>query len=184
MLSAAKAEAKAAREGYRRPVLRPGEIFNPATGEIFTGCVTIGGLAASLGVTTDCLTDEMERLGMVNRVLDYREVPMVCEPAFRKPRYFHTPAPTKNATEQGLALSIKAKRDYRTYRILLIAPQGQDAIRAAFRKPVKPPKRTDRNKEVIARLHNAGRSPAEIVSLAAIPKRTVFRYLKAIRQAA
>lgn len=184
MLAAAKAEAKAAREDTKRPVLKPGEIFNPVTGEIVTGCVTIGALAASLGVTTDRLTNELERLRMVNRVLDYRDVPMICEPALRKPRYFHTPAPTKEATERGLALSISGKRQGRTYTLLLITPKGQDAVRTAFRKPAEPPKRTDKNREVIARLHDAGSSPAQIVAITAIPRRTVFRYLKAIRQAA
>jgi hypothetical protein len=126
----------------------------------------------------------MVRLGMVNRVLDCRDVPMICEPAFRKPRYFHTPAPTKEATERGLALSISAKREDRTCTLLLITPKGHDIIRSGFRKPIEPPMRTDRNRAVVARLHVAGKSPAEIVSLTTIPKRTVFRYLKAIRHSA
>jgi hypothetical protein len=60
--------------------LAPGEIYNPRTGEIATDCLSIKKMAEELGITSHKLTDEMERQGLVKRVLDFKEVPMICNP--------------------------------------------------------------------------------------------------------
>jgi DNA-binding CsgD family transcriptional regulator len=161
--------------------LAPGEILNPTTGEIITDCLSIKNLAVSLGVTSHRLTDEMERQGLVNRVLDVKEVPMVSDPAFRKPRYFHTPQVRKEAVADGLVITIKVqrKRD-----LILITPKGQDLLRERLNERRKPISKHEERRKTIVALAAEGKTAAQIAGLTQLPRSTVFRHLKEIRQAA
>lgn len=160
----------------------PGEIVNPVTGEIVAGCLTVGRLAELLSVTTDKLTDVLERLQLVQRVLDYREVPMVCMPAARKPRYFLTPRATCYGIELGLVVPVAAYRDRALRTIILITPCGQEKLRlAAGAESEIPPSKPDGRRRAIERLMRAGHSQAEIVRLTQLPRQTVSRHVRALR---
>jgi len=161
--------------------LAPGEILNPITGEIITDCLSIKNLAAELGITSHKLTDQMERQGLVNRVLDVKEVPMVCDPALRKPRYFHTPQVTHEAVADGLVIAIKVQR---RRDLILITPKGRDLLREALGDgptAISKPKKTRRT---IMALAGDGKTASEIINQTRLPRSTVFRHLKEIRKAA
>lgn len=161
---------------------KPGEIANPITGEIVTDCLSIGRLAELLKVTTDKLTDIMDRLGLVQRVLDYREVPMVCMPAVRKPRYFLTPAVTRCGIEAGLVVPIETYRDDALRAIILITPRGQEKLRqAAGGKSETAQSKPDERRKAIEKLMRAGHSQVEIVRFTQLPRQTVFRHVRALR---
>ncbi|UWU21089.1 hypothetical protein N2601_17855 [Rhizobium sp. CB3060] len=163
---------------------QPGEIANPITGELVTGCLSIGRLAASLGITTDQLTDEMERLQLVHRVLDFREVPMIIDPALRKPRYFQTPEASPKGIEKGLVIPIETHLGGGQFRtMIVITPQGQALLGRAGRNEKRPEKKIDQKRCLIEELMAAGHRQAEIVRMTSFPKQTVSRYVKAIRLA-
>lgn len=161
--------------------LSPGEIYNAANGEIYSGCLSIKNLAGSLGVTSDKLTDEMERLGLVHRVLDYKEIEMICDPRLKKPQYFHTPMVTATAAKDGLALAILTERNR---KFILITRKGQDLLTEAVVGNAPPQKTTQRRRQTILTLVNEGKSAAEIINLSGLPRSTVFRHLKELREAA
>lgn len=188
MLAAAKREATARRHGVHMSHRKPGEIVNPTTGEVVTGCITIGKLASSLGTTTARLTDLMEQRGLVHRVLTWKHVPMICHPGYRKPDYYLTPEATPAAVFAGQVVQIKGQwgldRKGAHRSMILITPLGQERIRNAFLPPTGEPKATQVRRESIERLHRQGRTPAEIVRTTGIARRTVFRHLDVLRKAA
>lgn len=164
---------------------KAGEIVNPMTGEIVTGCLTVGKLARKLGITTAKLTDQMVRKGLVQRVLSYREVPMVCERSFRKPDYHLTPDPLPSAVEAGLLIPIKgrwnAERSGPIRTMILVTPKGQKLLSSSQLAKDTPRKKVDVQREAIHRLYRDGRSPTAIADLTGIPRRTIFRRLADIR---
>lgn len=164
---------------------KAGEMVNPITGEIVTGCMTVGKLAGKLGITTAKLADQMVRKRLVQRVLSYREVPMVCERSFRKPDYHLTPDPLPSAVEAGLLIPIKgrwnAERSGPIRTMILVTPKCQKLLTSSQLAKDKPRKRLDVQREAIHRLYRDGRSPTDIAGLTGIPRRTVFRRLADIR---
>ncbi|MDQ1196367.1 winged helix-turn-helix domain-containing protein [Agrobacterium sp. SORGH_AS 787] len=190
MLTKAKQEAYARRGGFFIAGRKPGEIVNPETGEVATGCVTIGSLAETLGITTPQLTDHMEQCGIVDRVLTRKEVPMQCNPFFRKPDYYRTPVAAPAAVRAGLVVQIVGRWGKGGTGIprplILVTSKGQDFVRQVFAQTTDlaevPGHRIRR--ESITRLHREGRGASEIVRLTGIPRRTVFRHLGELRKAA
>lgn len=160
---------------------RPGEIANPITGEIVTECMTIGRLADALTITTDKLTDAMVFLKMVHRVLDHREVPMISQPAARKPIYFLTPKATRYGIEEGFVIPIKAGRDLRLREVLLITPEGQGRLRDAVWRVVVPQSRAKSRRSAIMGLLGVGYCQADIAKMTGIPRQTVSRLVRAGR---
>ena len=160
---------------------KPGEIANPITGEIITDCLTIGRLAELLAVTTDKLTDMLVGIGAVQRVLDHREVPMVCMPAVRKPRYFLTPEATRSGIEDGLVIPVAVYRDGALRGVILITPWGQERLRPIAGIESETPRRgPEERRIVIEKLMRAGHSQAEIVRLTQLPRQTVSRHVRAL----
>lgn len=188
MLTAAKLEATVRRHGVHMCHRKPGEIINPTTGEVFMGCVTIGNLASSLGTTTARLTDLMERHDLVHRVLTWKLRPMICNPGHRKPNYYLTPEATPAALQAGLLAQIigqwGAGRTGSLRPMILVTPEGQRIVRVAFSLPVKPTNAIHARRKSVEHLHRQGRTPAEIISMTGIARRTVFRHLGEIRKAA
>lgn len=189
MLAAAKQEAKSRTNGFYVADRKPGEIVNPVTGEIITDCVTIGNLAASLGITTARLTDLMEQRGLVHRVLTCKYVPMICHSDYRKPYYYHTPEATPEAVRAGLVAQITgqwgAGRKGALRLMILVTPEGQRLMQSLFSTPTDTPVKAKLvRRESVERLHRQGRTPSEIVSMTGISRRTVFRHLGEIRKAA
>lgn len=161
--------------------LAPGEIYNPRTGEIVTDCLSIKKMAEELGITSHKLTDEMERQGLVNRMLDFKEVPMICNPLVRKPRYFHTPAVTDWAVEEGLALEIPTER---RQKLILITPKGQERLKEAIANKEPSGPKVEPKRQTIQALARGGKTASDIVNLTGFPRSTVFRHLKELQEAA
>ncbi len=191
MLAKAKQEANTRRDDFFMPNRTPGEIVILETGESVTDCVTIGTLAETFGITTARLTDLMEQRGIVHRVLTWKDVPMLCNPVFRKPYYYRTPEAAPSAVRAGLVVQIKGRWGEggrgMTRVMILITPKGQEVLRQAFFTPTASPPTTPRHyqrRERIDRLHRAGRTASEIVQLTGIPRRTVFRHLGELQKAA
>jgi len=190
MLANAKQEVNARRGGFFVADRTPGEIMNPETGEIVTNCVTMGKLAETLGITTARLTDLMEQRGLVHRVLTWKEIPMRCNPFFRRPEYYRSPEATPTAIRAGLVVQIVGRWGERGTGIprpmILITPKGQELIRKTFASTTEVPEAAPYRlrRESINRLHREGRSASEIVRLTGIPRRTVFRHLGELRKAA
>lgn len=188
MLAAAKQEANARMGGFYMAGRKPGEIVNPAKGEIISGCITIGKLAKTLGTTTAHLTKLMERDGLVHRVLTWKEVPLWSNPFLRKPDYYRTPEAAPAAIRAGWVVQIKGRwgtgRKGPLRSMILVTPKGQCMVRGAFLLPVKPTSAIHSRRESVERLHRQGRTPTEIVSMTGIARRTVFRHLGEIRRAA
>ena len=169
---------------------RPGEVVNPVTGEVVTACVTIGKLATSIGTTTVSLTDEMERLGLVQRVIRWKEVPMVLAPLRRKPRYFMSPETVPAAVDACLVIPKTAPDSGGVRRtMILVTPEGQEVVRKSLIVAEecdgdKPVSKTAIGRAEVALLHREGKAVSEIVSATGLSRRTVFRRLHGIRNAA
>lgn len=112
--------------GYKVHERERGEIFNPVTGEFITGCITIGKLAAELGMASRDFHARLEALGIVHGVLDWKDVPMLCQPLLRRPEYFHRYRLTPMALEESIGVTIAS--DERPMDLL--TPDGQRFIRA------------------------------------------------------
>lgn len=113
--------------GYKVLGRERGEIFNPATGEFITGCITIVKLASELGMTANDFHIRLEALGIVHSVLDWKDVPMLCQPLLRRPEYFHRYRLTPMALEESLGLTIATSGNQ---PMDLITPDGRRFIRA------------------------------------------------------
>lgn len=193
-LTAAKREYRNEREGCANfpdgfvPNRQSGEIVNVETGEVFTDCTTIGQLAETLGTTTAKLTDTMEALGLVDRVLTWKMVPMILFDEARKPQYYHTPEATDHALAKGLLVQVKG-RWWKGGRgcprtMVLITPKGREVLERAYVPVPQVVPHYRQRREWISSLIEEGRSASEIVRITGIPKRTVFRHLAVTRQAA
>ncbi|NLS01989.1 hypothetical protein HGP14_01215 [Rhizobium sp. P32RR-XVIII] len=176
----AEAEGREHLRDYRGR--RPGEIVNPITGEIATGCLTSAKLANASGMTSPKLTDHMEALGLVHRVLAWKSVSMVCAPELRKPQYYHKPEASRWAVENGYCIPIKITRSigFETQRLemLLVTPEGQRYI---TQRTVK---KAGKVGHVVGQLLEQGRSQAEIVELTGYSKQLVNYHTKKLQKAA
>lgn len=167
-----------------------GEIINPITGEFVTGCLTISKLANAIGMTTSKLTDLLERVGLVHRVLAWKGVPMVTVPEFRKPQYFQTPAATRSAVEADLLIPVKMFLDGAVTEMILVTRRGQLLVEHEVSKQEMldrqemPENKVDSKRATIADLLRQGHSQAEIVRRTSLPKQTVSRHVRAMREAA
>lgn len=168
---------------------KPGEFANTATGEVFTGCVTIGKLAETMGVTTDHLTIRMEQEGFVERVLAWKGVPMICARHHYKPRYFMTPQVAHGAVENGHLIPVRFRMgEGKPHTMILVTPEGRIAVQAACGRAedhtATSSGKAKIQRETVLNLHRGGMSPSEIVSISGISRRTVFRRLHELRHAA
>ncbi|MEQ1952646.1 hypothetical protein [Mesorhizobium sp. CN2-181] len=111
---------------------KPGEIVNPQTGELMSPCLTVGRFATELGTTTRGLYVKLEALGVVHRVLSWKDVPTITAPATTKPEYFHRHTLTPWALAEGHGVVIKA-RDGQPMELL--TPRGQAFIREGLSGP-------------------------------------------------
>lgn len=163
-----------------------GEIINPLTGEIVTGCLTISKLSDQLGVSSQKVTDALEKIGAVVRVLTTKEVPMICAPEVTKPRYERVPQATSEGVENGLVIPITFDHGGRKTQCVLITPEGQAAVRVAVTDEVKvigrKPRKVETKMQVIFELLAAGHSQASVVRQTGWPKQTVSRLVKTIRR--
>ena len=156
----------------------PGEIVNPITGEVVSDCLTIAKLSASLGMTSSELTDKLEAMGYVNRVLKTNDVPMVCDPVRTKPCYYHSPEAAQGAIAAGLVVPLTVRRNGIDMYLILITPEGQRRIRETVTVKRSSPARVDARRKAVADLLRRGHSQSAIVHETGIPKQTVSRIAK------
>lgn len=165
-----------------------GEIINPLTGEVVTGCLTISKLSDQLGLSSQKVTDALEKIGAVVRVLTTKEVPMICAPEVTKPRYERVPQATREGVEDGLVIPITFDHAGRKTQCVLITPEGQAAVRAALTEQMKTkdpkPRKVEAKTQVIRELLAAGHSQASVVRQTGWPKQTVSRLVKTMEQRA
>lgn len=172
-------------EGVRR---KPGEIVNPVTGEIVEGCLSLGKSAAALGITTQRLSKLMERVGIVHRVLSWKDIPMLANPALRRPQYFETPVAIPSAIAGGFLIPIPMRERGAVSEMILVTPKGlamlEDELRKEKAAEARPPTRPEARRRTVHRLFQQGRSQSEIVRKTGIPKQTVSRIVGQIKSAA
>lgn len=159
-----------------------GEIINPLTGEIVTGCLTISKLSDQLGLSSQKVTDALEKIGAVVRVLTAKEVPMICAPEVTKPRYERVPQATSEGVEGGLVIPITFDHGGKKTQCVLITPEGQAAVRTALTEQMKTKgpklKKVETKTQVIRELLAAGHSQASVVRQTGWPKQTVSRLVR------
>lgn len=160
---------------------KPGEIVNPLTGEIITGCLTVSKMADRLSVSPQQVADVLEKAGAVVRVLRTKEVPMIRAPEFTKPRYEQTPEVTRDGVEDGLVIPLMFKHGGRLTQCILLTPAGQEAVKAALqakRSASAKGGKVETKARRIGELLDAGLSQAAIVRETGLPKQTVSRIVK------
>ena len=176
----AKEEGWSHIRGHRK--WKPGEIVNPITGEIVTDCLSIAKLAEKAGMTSSKLIDHMETLGTVHRVLDIRQVPMVCAPELQKPRYDRKPEATCWAVEEGYRIPIKVNRsvgmEVKRISMILITPEGQRYVTQRFGK------KAGKAGQIVGHLFSEGKSQAEIVQLTGYTQQLVSYHTRRLQKAA
>jgi DNA invertase Pin-like site-specific DNA recombinase len=162
-----------------------GEIINPMTGEVVTGCLTISKLSIQLGLSAQETAKLMEKAGCVARVLRTDEVPMICDPTQTKPRYYHTPEVTYFGMMEGLAVQIIVRHHGKRKPCILITPHGQETMRAlmADRGQIAKPDdgKVALKRRLIGELLAARHSQAAIARATGLPKQTVSRIAKTIQ---
>ncbi|MER9852578.1 MULTISPECIES: winged helix-turn-helix domain-containing protein [unclassified Mesorhizobium] len=164
---------------------KPGEIVNPLSGQRTADCLTIHRLAKAVRLSPHKLTDLLVRLGLVHRVLACKDVPMVKVPEFVKPQYYHTPELTRYAVKANLAIPIKMVRNGVVKEVILVTRRGQLLVENAIKKSARAPVRNvDRRRASIAHLLRQGHSQAEISRRTSLPKQTVSRHVRSLRDAA
>ncbi|MDW9622912.1 winged helix-turn-helix domain-containing protein [Sinorhizobium meliloti] len=179
----AKAEGWDHIRGYRG--WKSGEIVNPITGEIVTNCLTVAKLSTEIDMTSHKLIDLMETLGLLHRVLAWRNVPMICVPGHLKPQYYHKPEATRWAIEEGYCIPITVDRavgfEQKRFEMILITPEGQKLIAA---KVAPPKERKAKVSQIVSHLLRAGRSQAEIAKLTGYSQQVVSYHAKKLQMAA
>ena len=141
---------------------KPGEIINPKTGEVVTGCLTVAKFAETVAMSTRTLIGHLKTLGLLHDVLDWKAVPMVQAPDLAKPEYSHRAGLAPWALESGYGVTIatgaNSARSGRGMQVKcdLLTPEGQRFVveqleaEAAQRTPPKA-KTLDRVREIIER---------------------------------
>lgn len=167
---------------------KPGEIVNPVTGELVKDCLSLRKSAETFGITTQKLTRLMERAGLVHRVLSWKDVPMLTNPALRRPQYFKTPAAIPSAIAAGFLVPIPSRRRGAIAEMILVTPKGLAMLEGEWRKEkdteARTLTRTEARRMTVHQLMQQGRSQSEIVRRTAIPKQTVSRIVRQIKSAA
>lgn len=128
------------------------------------------------------MTDALEKIGALVRVLTTKEVPMICAPEVTKPRYEHVPQATREGVEDGLVIPITFDHGGRKTQCVLITPEGQAAVSAALTEQMKiegpKPRKVETKTQIIRELLAAGHSQASVVRQTGWPKQTVSRLVK------
>lgn len=186
-LTAAEVMGESARykAGPYRPILARGEIFNPVTGEIVTGCLS---LSKALDVLRERhgidaavrkLIPVLERKGLVEYRLAWRFVRMVTVSTARKPEYRHDAVATRAATGDGLLITIDYGRGGEKLVRTLVTPDGLAFLAELLKAPagtVKKPRARDTVRALLAE----GRTQAEIVRLSGMSKQAVSYHTRSI----
>lgn len=174
-------------QGHRFPYAserESGELINPLTGEIVTGCLTISKFSDELNLSSQKVTGALDKIGAVVRVLTTKEVPMTCTPYLTKPRYETVPQATREGVEEGLVIPINFEHGNRTMQCVFVTPQGQTAVRAVLadllKTRVSKPSKVEPKKQVIRELVAAGHSQASVVRQTGWSKQTVSRLVKSM----
>ncbi|ESZ47998.1 hypothetical protein ACYG9R_02970 [Mesorhizobium sp. RSR565B] len=163
---------------FARPLLARGEIFNPITGEIVTGCLSLSKALDALrerhGIDTTVrkLIPLLERKGLVERHLAWRMVPMVTDPTARKPEYRHDAIATRAAVGDGLLISIHYGHKEENWVRTLVTLYGLEFLARLLKTPavtVKKPKARDTVRALLAE----GKTQAEIVRSSGMSKQAV-----------
>lgn len=168
------------REFPRVAQRRAGEIINPLTGEVVTGCLTASKLSGELGLSSRKIYDQLEKAGAVARVLRARDVPMICAPWLTKPMYEHVPEVTCAGVEDGLVIPITFIHGGRETQCILITEKGQAVVSAALAgktSEVRAPGKMETKKQIIRELLALGHSRAEVMRQTGWPKQTVSRLI-------
>ena len=170
---------------FTRPLLARGEIFNPTTGEIVTGCLSLSKALDILrerdGIDTTVrkLIPILERKGLVEHRLAWRMVPMVTNRMARKPEYRHDAIATRAAMADGLLISIHYGQKGENWVRTLVTPDGLAFFARLLKAPaatVKKPKARDTVRALLAE----GRTQAEIVHLSGMSKQAVSYHARSI----
>ncbi|MBZ9996032.1 hypothetical protein [Mesorhizobium sp. BH1-1-4] len=168
-----------------RPLLARGEIFNPITGEIVTGCLSLSKaldvLRARYGIDTTVrkLIPMLERKGLAERRVAWRMVPMVTDPTARKPEYRHDAVATRAAVGDGRLISIHYGQKDENWVRTLVTPDGLEFLARFLKAPagaVKKPKARDTVRALLAE----GKTQAEIVQLSGMSKQAVWYHARSI----
>ena len=160
-----------------------GEIVNPMTGEIVANCLSVAKLAEKLNVTSTKLIDHVETLGWVNRVLSVENIPMICAPDLRKPRYSRRPEATRRAIEGGYCIPITVSRSVgneERINMILITPDGQKLLSTRL-SHVRP---EGKARDIVKRLLREGHSQAAIVELTGYSQQSVSYHFRRFQSAA
>jgi len=173
--------------GRRR---RVGQIINPVTGETVEKCLTINRLAGELGTPTAKLTTLLESLGWVDRILAWKQVPMISYPGLAKPQYYHTPSIGRAAVANNLMIPVKTYRNGAIVEMMLVTPKGRALVERKLAgitvsmSDARPRRKVDTRRAAIADLLRQGHTQAEIVRRTSLPKQTVSRHVRALRRTA
>ncbi|TKD45282.1 MAG: hypothetical protein E5W98_14200 [Mesorhizobium sp.] len=168
-----------------RPILARGEIFNPITGEIVTGCLSLSKaldiLRGRYGIDTAVrkLIPLLERKGLVEHRVAWRMVPMVTDPTARKPEYRHDAIATRTAMSDSLLISIHYGQKEENWVRTLVTPGGLEFLARFLKAPAgtaKKPKARDTVRALLAE----GKTQAEIVQLSGMSKQVVSYHTKSI----
>ncbi|MBZ9753684.1 hypothetical protein LB524_00145 [Mesorhizobium sp. ESP6-5] len=171
------------------PGLSRGEILNPETGEIHTGCLSINSAVSWLWTRCEIKTTSraviavLEKEGVLDRLIDWDNVPMVSNPAVTKPDYYARHVASRAAMQGGFAVSFPMTRKGSKFTMTVLTPAGLgclaewvDERRAAGSQKAKV-------RKTVAHLVESGHRQAEIVRLTGYSKQLVSYHLKALRAA-
>ncbi|WP_352453428.1 helix-turn-helix domain-containing protein [Mesorhizobium sp. M0106] len=109
---------------------------------------------------------------------------MVKVPEFVKPQYYHTPELTRHAVKANLAIPIKMLHNGAVSEVILVTRRGQLLVENAIRSARAPVRNVERRRASIAHLLRQGHSQAEIARRTSLPKQTVSRHVRSLRDAA
>ncbi|MER8899105.1 MULTISPECIES: hypothetical protein [unclassified Mesorhizobium] len=179
------AESVRCKAEISRPFLARGEILNPITGEIVTGCLSLSNALGRLrgrhgsDTTVRKLIPTLERAGLTERRLAWRMVPMLTDPTATKPEYRHDAVATRAATADGLLISIHYGQNHERWVRTLVTPEGL-ALLARLQKTPTGSVRKPKAQDIVRALLAEGRTQAEVVRLTAMSKQTVSYHARSI----
>jgi hypothetical protein len=154
-----------------------GEIINPLTGEIVTGCLSIRLFAKDLGISSHALGKLMQKMACADLVLCTREVPLIGSPERTRPLYYRTPQASTRGIEEGWVIPVTGSRGR---PFILITPLGQEKIKAELAVQTPACGRIAAKRQKVRALLNNGLSQAEISRRTGIPKQTVSRIVRTL----
>lgn len=164
-----------------------GEMVNPLTGEIATGCLTVARMSEELAITPQKVGDEMVALGWSVMVLRAFEVPMLCAPHLTKPRYYHSPEATSYGVWEGFVIPVRFEHGGRETTCMFITPDGQEKLKASLMtrsaRAGRMKSKAVTRRQAVGQLLAKGLSQAEISRQTNLPKQTVSRMVKALTAA-